>query len=91
MSSGSHGPQPIPMAPSKIAERVKAAREGLGISCRELDRRSGLTEGHVSLIERGDRQIPSSTTAVKLAKGLQVDVVWLLTGYQGRDDNSRED
>lgn len=62
-----------------IADRLKLARSRLGISARELDRRAGLTQGHTSLIETGERSIEAATAA-KLATALGVSLDWLVMG-----------
>jgi transcriptional regulator with XRE-family HTH domain len=66
-------------SPSDIAKRLRLARESVGISARECDRRAGLTEGHTSLVETGTRGI-EAPTAAKLAVALGVSLDWLVLG-----------
>ncbi len=65
--------------PRDIASRLRTARDNIGISARELDRRAGLTQGHTSLIETGERSIEAGTAA-KLATALGVSLDWLVLG-----------
>lgn len=67
-----------------VGSRVRAIREGLGISQQELERRSGVSRGYVSRLEggkRGDSISHEQLTA--LARGLGVDAQELQTmhGY----------
>lgn len=71
--------QPPPGDRSGVAPRIKAARESLNISARELDRRANLREGHTSIIESRDRDIETETAA-KIATALGVSLDWLITG-----------
>lgn len=71
--------QPATGDRSGVAPRIKAARESLGISARELDRRASLREGHTSIIESRDRDIETETAA-KIATALGVSLDWLITG-----------
>jgi len=75
---------------SGLAKRIQKSREGLCISAKELDRRSGLHVGHTAMIERGDRKTPSSDTVIKLAKALRVDIAWLLTGESYSDHSYQQ-
>jgi transcriptional regulator with XRE-family HTH domain len=63
-----------------LGRRLKQARKLAGLTCRGLDRASGLTEGHCNLIENGERKHPSGTTVVALAKALGITSEWLLDG-----------
>lgn len=55
------------IAITKIGELLRAAREELGISCREVAREVGLNSSNYCQYEEGERS-PSLHTAVKLAK-----------------------
>lgn len=77
------------MKPKEIAERIAALPHLLGIDKRELDRRSDLKEGHVTVLLRrlrdgGDLE---STTITKLAKGGSTTDEWLMSaiGQPPRD------
>lgn len=56
-----------------IGQKVRHRREALGLTGAELAARSGLSPGAVSQIENGKRT-PASTTVMKLAQGLGVEV-----------------
>jgi transcriptional regulator with XRE-family HTH domain len=56
-----------------IGQEVRRRREELGLTGAELAARSGLSPGAISQIENGKRT-PSSTTVMKLARGLGVEV-----------------
>ena len=56
-----------------IGQEVRRRREELGLTGAELAARSGLSPGAVSQIENGKRT-PGSTTVMKLAQGLGVEV-----------------
>jgi transcriptional regulator with XRE-family HTH domain len=56
-----------------ISQEVRRRREELGLTGAELAARSGLSPGAISQIENGKRT-PSSTTVMKLAQGLGVEV-----------------
>lgn len=58
-----------------VGETLKSAREAVGISINELERRVGkndLSASAISLIERG-RRSPTLLTIVKLANHLPID------------------
>ena len=63
-----------------IAERVKHLRLKKGLTQAELDKIADLSSGHVGAIERGRREAPNTTTMLKLARALSVDVGWLIWG-----------
>jgi transcriptional regulator with XRE-family HTH domain len=56
-----------------IGQEVRRRRDELGLTGAELAARSGLSPGAISQIENGKRT-PSSTTVMKLAQGLGVEV-----------------
>jgi transcriptional regulator with XRE-family HTH domain len=56
-----------------IGQEVRRRRGELGLTGAELAARSGLSPGAISQIENGKRT-PSSTTVMKLARGLGVEV-----------------
>lgn len=65
---------------SPIGQRVKGARAAKRWSQRDLEAFAGLSEGHVSLIERGERVRLAGSTMAKLAAALDVDLLWLIDG-----------
>jgi transcriptional regulator with XRE-family HTH domain len=56
-----------------IGQEVRRRREELGLTGAQLAERSELSPGAISQIENGKR-IPSSTTVMKLAEGLGIEV-----------------
>lgn len=63
-----------------LGSRLLYARELTGISSRELDRLAGTTEGHASMIERGERPRIEVATADKMAIVLGLSLDWLVRG-----------
>jgi transcriptional regulator with XRE-family HTH domain len=61
-----------------LAEVMREARIGAGLSMRGLARRSGLSAAQVSRIEAGEVERPVAETLVKLAKALDRDAQLLL-------------
>lgn len=68
---------------AEVAQRVKTAREHLGLTQRELAREAGLTQQQISSLESGKRSL-TSYGFVKLAKALNVSTDFLFTGETGR-------
>lgn len=60
-----------------LGERIKARREALGLSQRELAERIEATAAMVCQMERGTKS-PSLQLGYKLAKELEVSMDWLL-------------
>ena len=56
-----------------VAERLKELRNDKGLTQKELAKRSGLRQPHVSRIERGEMS-PTRKTIEKLAQGLGVEM-----------------
>lgn len=69
------------------ASALIALRESSGLSQAELARRTGLSQGHVSELERGDKQ-PRPATMQKLAAGLGVPLPALVS-RNGSDGSAR--
>jgi len=65
-----------------IGWRVKKQRFLRGWSQQELARRAGLSPGHISEIENGQRKNLQARTLKKLARGLGIDVARLLDDVQ---------
>lgn len=57
-----------------LAQQLRAARERAGISQRELSARSGLTQSHISQIERGSME-PGLSSLVDLVRALDLEVI----------------
>jgi transcriptional regulator with XRE-family HTH domain len=57
-----------------ITQQLRAAREGQKVSQRELSARSGLTQSHISQIERGTME-PGLASLVDVARALDLEIV----------------
>lgn len=57
-----------------ITQQLRAAREGQTVSQRELSARSGLTQSHISQIERGTME-PGLGSLVDVARALDLEIV----------------
>jgi DNA-binding XRE family transcriptional regulator len=66
-------------ASGTFGQRVREAREALGLSLAELGRRVGMAAPNVHRIER-DAHAPSARTLLLMAEALQQPIVLLLTG-----------
>lgn len=60
-----------------FGNRVRAAREHLGITQEDLAARVGMSPSHMSIVERGVK-VPRMDTVVKLANELDVSADFLL-------------
>ena len=60
-----------------FGNRVRAARERLGITQEDLAARVGMSPSHMSIVERGVK-VPRMDTVVKLANELDVSADFLL-------------
>jgi len=70
-----------------LASVVKDAREKLGISQRELSRRTGIDNNTVAKIEKGERKKPNVLSLRKISVLLKIDLEELLklSGYNDQD------
>lgn len=62
----------------KYGDRLKTARKHKGISQNELSEISGVGQGSISKIERGDQEY--SAFDIELATALDIQPIWLKTG-----------
>lgn len=69
-----------PHALNGLPKRLKRARTLADISARELDRLTGMCEGHTSLIESGVKPRVEAGTAAAIADALGLSLDWLLMG-----------
>lgn len=58
-----------------FARRIKALREGAGLSGAELDRLTGLCPGTTGRLERGDQRVYASHL-YRIAQATGVDIEW---------------
>ena len=78
-----------------LGPRVKALREAMGLSLRDLSERSGVSAPMLSQVERGETS-PTLAVAAKIATGLELRLSQLLRLDEGgavtitRADNGRQ-
>jgi transcriptional regulator with XRE-family HTH domain len=65
-----------------VGERVRALREGMGLSLRDLAEHSGVSAPMLSQVERGETS-PTLTIAEKIAAGLELSLSQLLRLDEG--------
>src|SRR3954447_20795473 len=68
-----------------LAERLRALRKARGWTQQDLSRVSGLTRSHISRLQRGDIQLPSSDRLRQLALALDTSLDDLLEAAGYRD------
>lgn len=66
----------------EYGERLKAARKHKGWSQKQLEEKSGVGQGSISKIERGEQEEGSSAFDIPLARALGVSAEWLYDGAQ---------
>jgi transcriptional regulator with XRE-family HTH domain len=66
----------------EVGQRVKALREGMGLSLRDLAERSGVSAPMLSQVERGETS-PTLAVAAKIAAGLELSLSQLLRLDEG--------
>jgi mannose-6-phosphate isomerase-like protein (cupin superfamily)/DNA-binding XRE family transcriptional regulator len=66
----------------EVGQRVKALREGMGLTLRELSERSGVSAPMLSQVERGETS-PTLAVAGKIASGLELSLSQLLRLDEG--------
>jgi len=69
-------------APLDIGPRVRALREGMGLSLRDLAERSGVSAPMLSQVERGETS-PTLAVATRIAAGLELSLSQLLRLDEG--------
>jgi len=88
MATGTAAPDSQPTdsdrdAVVSIGPRVRALREAMGLSLRELAERSGVSAPMLSQVERGDTS-PTLASASKIAAGLELTLSQLLRLDEGQ-------
>lgn len=68
---------------NSLAEAISVSREKLGITQREVSRRTGIDNNTIAKIEKGERKKPNTLSLKKLAYILDIDQDYLLqlAGY----------
>src|SRR5436853_7895621 len=67
---------------ASVGPRVKALREAMGLSLRDLAERTGVSAPMLSQVERGDTS-PTLTIAGRIANGLELSLSQLLRLDEG--------
>jgi transcriptional regulator with XRE-family HTH domain len=80
--------QPSPDAPaterpSSVGPRIRALRDAMGLSLRDLSERSGVSAPMLSQVERGETS-PTLAVAAKIAAGLELTLSQLLRLDEGQ-------
>jgi transcriptional regulator with XRE-family HTH domain len=70
-------------SPTLLGTRVRALREGMDLSLRELGARTGVSPATLSQVERGQSS-PSVSVAARIADGLELSLSQLLRLDEGR-------
>jgi transcriptional regulator with XRE-family HTH domain len=73
---------PADVTPSAVGRRIKALREAMGFSLRDLAERSGVSAPMLSQVERGETS-PTLAVAEKIAAGLELTLSQLLRLDEG--------
>src|SRR4051812_22157053 len=66
----------------EVGNRIRALREGMGLSLRDLAERSGVSAAMLSQVERGETS-PTLAVASKIASGLELSLSQLLRLDEG--------
>jgi transcriptional regulator with XRE-family HTH domain len=78
-------PDEVVVDPSTaVGQRVKALREAMGLSLRDLSERSGVSAPMLSQVERGETS-PTLASAAKIAAGLELTLSQLLRLDEGQN------
>jgi transcriptional regulator with XRE-family HTH domain len=68
--------------PAQVGTRIRALRDGMDLSLRDLSRRSGVSAPMLSQVERGETS-PTLAVAGKIAAGLELSLSQLLRLDEG--------
>lgn len=71
-----------------IARRIRRRRRELDWTLDDLARTTGLSKGHLSQIENGDK-VPPISTLTKIAFGLDIQIATLITGEAVSQNTSK--
>lgn len=62
-----------------LGERIRHYREAAGLSQREVEKKTGIKREYLSKLENNKLKNPTYDTLTKLANGLEIDPVVLIT------------
>ena len=74
----------VPDPSTAVGQRVKALREAMALSLRDLSERSGVSAPMLSQVERGETS-PTLASAAKIAAGLELTLSQLLRLDEGQN------
>ena len=75
-----------------IGERIRTAREGLGLSQSQLAKAVGISQESVRKWENGEIKSPRADTLLRLARKLRKDPEWIVNGAsRGREGSDELD
>ena len=85
LTAAANGPSGAPVAdsPASVGPRIRALREAMGYSLRDLSERSGVSAPMLSQVERGETS-PTQAVAAKIAAGLELTLSQLLRLDEGQ-------
>ncbi len=88
--AGSIARVPTPADPPSLAQVLADARHGLGLTLREVERRTGIRNAHLSQIETGTIARPEMALLWELSVAYGLDFAELLTlaGYEAAGEGS---
>lgn len=71
------------MSKLSFGELLRSERRKKGLTMRELERRTGISQAYISQLESGKRNAPKPDMIKKLSDGIDVSYLYLLekTGY----------
>src|SRR6476661_7165018 len=82
LEAGPGAPAAVEAAAPAVATRIRALREAMGLSLRDLAERSGVSAPMLSQVERGGTS-PTLAVAAKIATGLELTLSQLLRLDEG--------
>jgi transcriptional regulator with XRE-family HTH domain len=82
MAVTTSAPDPPTASPSQLGARVRALREAMSLSLRDLAQRSGVSAPMLSQVERGETS-PTLAVAERIAAGLELSLSQLLRLDEG--------
>ncbi len=71
----------------EIGNRIKQRRKELGLTQVQIQAKTGISSGNLSLIENG-KTLPSSSALINLSDLLQCSIDYLLRGISSNSENS---
>lgn len=93
MSAGDGSIDPVPASPDPppLAQVLRDARDALGLSLREVERRTGIRNAHLSQIETGTIARPEMALLwdLSVAYGLDFERLLALAGYEAAGERGR--